>query len=123
MLFLRTNISKHFTTVVTDSDIIYYTCTQFTSAGHQGITQCLLRKIYKNLYNYLIFLAKQINRRNDLSFLRYYCSCILKTTMKAIIMQTVFNDMCYVIEYFIVDFPPSSLCLIGKIRNKNDIYT
>ena len=35
----------------------------------------------------------------------------------------VFDEMCYIIEYFIVNIFPYSLCLIGKIQDKNYIYT
>ena len=38
-------------------------------------------------------------------------------------MKTIFDKIWYIVEHFIVTTPPSSLYLIGKIQDKNNIYT
>ena len=52
---------------------------------------------------------------NELSFVKYYFIIVHnKTILNKINMQTVFDELWYIVEYFIVDFFPSSLCFIGE---------
>ena len=53
--------------------------------------------------------------RNDLSLAKYYFIILHnKTIFKTINTQMVFDSIRYIVEHFILFYPPFSLCLIGK---------
>ena len=45
-----------------------------------------------------------------------------KIILKTIDTKAVFDEMWYIVEYFIVNIFPSSLCFIGKPGDENDTY-
>ena len=64
------------------------------------------------------------NRRNDFSFVEYYFILVHnKTILKTINMQTVIYEMCYIVEYLILNIFSFLIFLLGKIQDDNNIYT
>ena len=65
-----------------------------------------------------------MNRSNDFSF-ENQCFLIVhyKSILKTINTQTVFDEIWYIIQYFIVNFFPFPNIFIGKTQDKNNIYT
>ena len=65
------------------------------------------------------------NRKNDLSFSKYYFIIEHnKSILKTINTQIFFDEMWYIVEYFIVNvFSFLMVCWLGKIQDENNIYT
>ena len=64
------------------------------------------------------------NMRNDLSFVNE-CFIIVhnKTILKKIGMKTVFDEMCYIVEYFILNILFFVIAFDCKKKDKNNMYT
>ena len=63
------------------------------------------------------------NSRNYFSFEKYYLIIVHnKTILKKINTQTVFDEMWYIVEHFIVKKLPSSLCFIWKKSKARIIF-
>ena len=57
------------------------------------------------------------NRRNDFSFVEYYFILVHnKTILKTINMQTVIDEMCYIVEYLILNIFSFLIFLLGKSK-------